>query len=94
MSRESDRSKGTNLSVRESIRRGLKNVRKCGRLSNVKIKRVLSTAVSKLFGFVCFEEIVNAQRRLRESLLMRLQERQAYVREKVSRAERQRRRER
>jgi RNA recognition motif-containing protein len=61
-----------------------------GKVDSVKVQRDPITGESKLFGFVCFEQVGDAQRCIKESVLLRFYGQQAYVSEKMRPAQRQR----
>jgi hypothetical protein len=61
-----------------------------GSVRNAKVQRNPDTHESKLFGFVCFDEVSDAQRCIKESVLLRFNGSQAYVTEKASPAQRKR----
>jgi hypothetical protein len=86
--------KSTNLYVRGfnltmTDERLLKVFSEFGKLRNARVQKDANTGVSKQFGFVCFEHLEDAERCIRESVLLRFEGKPAYVTEKVSQAERQ-----
>jgi RNA recognition motif-containing protein len=64
--------------------------RRFGRVRSARVQRDPATGASKLFGFVVFDDIESAKHCIRESVLLRLDGRPAYVTEKISQADGQR----